>query len=100
MKKPRASPCTAGFTRTGPSSFVASCSMRGGSLDDRLGSLGDHSRNRERRGGAGGRRVAHVQGAVGGGEDEVVDELAVAREGLGADTGGPVGHVIRAQLRD
>src|SRR3954471_19402306 len=99
MKKPRASPCTAGFTRTGPSSFVASCSMRGGSLDDRLGSLRDHSRDRERRGGAGGRRVAHVQGAVGRGEDEVVDELAVARERLGAYAGWAVDDVSRPQLR-
>src|SRR3954463_14141033 len=100
MKKPRASPWTAGFTRTGPSSFVASCSMRGGSLDDRLGSLGDHARDRQRRGGAGGRRVAHVQRAVGRGEDEVIDEPAVARERLGTDAGGAIDDVSRAQLRD
>ena len=52
-----------------------------------LGLVGDVAGDRQRggRGGRGG--VAHVQRPVGVGEDEVVDELAVAAERLGADAG-------------
>ena len=47
----------------------------------------DHRRERERRGRRRARGVAHVQRALGLGEQEVVDELAVLADRLGADAG-------------
>src|SRR3954464_6582468 len=60
----------------------------------------DLPRDRERRGGGGRRRVAHVQRASRAGEDEVVDQAAVAAERLRAYARGAVEQGGGPQLGD
>src|SRR5918994_3485473 len=102
MKKPRASPCTAGLTRTGPSSCVLSCSMARGSLTRQLerlvGTVADHAGDRERRGGGGGGGVAHVERAARPREHEVVHERSVTRQRLRPDPRGAGDQVGRREL--
>src|SRR5213596_2487930 len=72
-KNPRSSPNTLGFSSSGPSRRVGSRSIPAARLSKRgLDLVGHHARDGERRGGRGGGRVAHVQGALGAREHEVV----------------------------
>ena len=64
-----------------------------------LGAVGNHPRQRQRRRGSGGRRVANVNRALGLGDHEVVNERAVAGERLCADAAECRQHVARVRAR-
>ena len=64
------------------------------------GVVGDERCERERRRGGGRGGVADVDGVGRGGEQEVVDEAAVAGDGLGADAGEGGDEVVGRDARD
>ena len=98
-KNPRASPCTSGSRRIGPSRFVSRRRIARRLVERSLDAVGDQPRERERRGGRRRRRVPHVERALGLRDDEVVHEPAVAGQRLGAHARRTTARSRRARAR-